>query len=193
MRKYLGVKCVSTKEGLVDAGYVTEKLTLDFMTRKIGTCVLAGSYKHDIVKEIIEIEENEILVAFLPIGYIKEGSTTKQKLQRKVIHADNRKNTEELFFNQALEPLKIISTELEQVRLSPSSLNVQPWRVIETDQTLDFYVEKSERNKKKMGYDVQYVDIGIALYNYAIDKENIEYKVIDNFISKYEYIISIIK
>jgi nitroreductase len=53
------------------------------------------------------------------------------------------------------------------LRLAPSAINIQPWRVVKTDEGYDFYAVKSklsDKDGKKI--DITYNDIGIAKYHF---------------------------
>ena len=51
---------------------------------------------------------------------------------------------------------------LETVRLAPSAANRQPWRVVCTADGVHFY-KKGSRGMDAGGWDIQKVDMGIAL------------------------------
>ena len=92
---------------------------------------------------------------------------------RKAIKADERLPFESLFFDgDASTPLSRekagnLAVPLEMVRLAPSAVNKQPWRVIVKDGTAHFYCKRS----KGMGggdLDMQMIDMGIALCHFAL-------------------------
>ena len=62
---------------------------------------------------------------------------------------------------------------LEMVRLSPSAVNKQPWRVVVSDNTVHFYLKRSKNFSGGSALDMQKVDMGIALCHFALTaKEN---------------------
>lgn len=70
---------------------------------------------------------------------------------RKAVKADERLPFEELFFDGSMDkPLNAdkagdIEVPLEMVRLAPSAVNKQPWRVIVEDKMVHFYLKRSKR------------------------------------------------
>ncbi|MBO7677409.1 MAG: hypothetical protein J6S49_07845, partial [Erysipelotrichaceae bacterium] len=88
-----------------------------------------------------------------------------------------------------------VNEALEAVRLAPSAVNKQPWRIIRQNNTFHFYKKPEVRNEGII--DVQKIDIGIALCHFELVlKENgIDSKIVieDPQISspeKLEYIAS---
>ena len=87
---------------------------------------------------------------------------------------------------------------LDMLRLSPSAVNIQPWRVLKTSKGYDFYSVKpknADKNDKKI--DITHNDIGIAKYHFEHtlnedgvsgewSKKNDEYIIHE----KYEYVCS---
>lgn len=169
-KTYVAIISKHSDKALVDAGFIIENLTLELMKHGIYTCVLAGSYKKNDVP--FKIDENEIIVALMPLGYKKEKVRIRENIQRKLLKADNRKETKELFFDVKIEPLKKINIELQQLRLAPSSMNGQPWRVIQENNKYAIYVEKNTKIEKHIGFDSQWIDMGTAIYNLLVDVKN---------------------
>ena len=93
---------------------------------------------------------------------------------RKMIHADQRKEWNQLFyhhdFQTALtkEDAKELAFPLEMVRLGPSASNKQPWRIVQSDQTCHFYEYKEPKYSDRFSYDIQRVDIGIAAAHFDL-------------------------
>ena len=84
---------------------------------------------------------------------------------------------DELFFNESFDmPLELdvdpsYNESLEMVRIAPSAVNKQPWRVVLKDNVYHFYKTKSDNPKHP--YDISLVDLGIAAYHFYItNKEN---------------------
>ena len=59
------------------------------------------------------------------------------------------------------------------VRWAPSAVNRQPWRVVVDGKSACFYEKKSRGYVDADGWDLQKVDMGIALYHfaYALDEK----------------------
>ena len=93
---------------------------------------------------------------------------------RKAIKADERMPFEALFFDGSFDtPLKKEKAEnfaepLEMVRLAPSAVNKQPWRVVMTDHAAHFYLQRSRGFSSDGKFDMQKIDMGIALCHFAL-------------------------
>ena len=92
---------------------------------------------------------------------------------RKGIRADERLDFEALFFDGdtstplSREKAGVLALPLEMVRLAPSAVNKQPWRVIVKDGAAHFYCKRS----KGVGggqLDMQMIDLGIALCHFDL-------------------------
>ena len=54
---------------------------------------------------------------------------------------------------------------LESVRFAPSAVNKQPWRIVVSGKAAHFYV-KHDKGFTTPDYDIQKIDLGIALFNF---------------------------
>ena len=136
---------------------------------------------------------NEILPVISPVGY-KGG---KRSFISSFIkdHRNNRLDFSELFFEKdfhknLIQKDDITSIALEMVRLSPSSLNSQPWRIVANEE--DFHIYNTGKTKMNR------IDIGIALchLDLFLQEKGIdgEFKLENpNLNTKYKYVISWIK
>ena len=64
-----------------------------------------------------------------------------------------------------------IAEALEMVRLAPSAVNKQPWRVVVADGMAHFYLKRSKGVGHERKIDIQMVDIGISLCHFALAAE----------------------
>jgi hypothetical protein len=185
---FLIVICPRTREALVDCGYVLERLILLLTLKKMGTCWLAGTFTRKNLNVSYDLDDTSIIPAITPIGYALETSSFKDGLVRKIAKSDERKDFNELFFYQTFHN-KVMSLNnrkvLEAIRLAPSASNKQPWRVVLTDDgATHFYLSHTPGSStKKLGFDVQLLDMGIAIAHYmsvtgfthyTFDKPNIK-------------------
>ena len=63
-------------------------------------------------------------------------------------------------------PMSEPDEALEAVRWAPSAVNLQPWRVIKDGPRYHFYEKHSLETEQTVGWDVQKIDMGIALYHF---------------------------
>lgn len=116
--------------------------------------------------------------------------------------SDLRKNFDELFFNENFNHnIKDpdIRDTLEMVRLAPSASNKQPCRVlIDVNGDAHFFIKRTPNySGEKLGYDIQWLDIGISIAHYEIAFGCREFIVnaskIDSVPDSLEYVITVKK
>ena len=130
----------------------------------------------------MELAEDEMMPCATPIGYTAKKMSVREIMMRKAIKADERMPFGELFFDGDFDtPLTeegagVFAEPLEMVRLAPSAVNKQPWRVVVEENKVHFYLKRrkgstAEAHEGKL--DMQKVDLGIALCHFALTaKEN---------------------
>ncbi len=171
---YVGGKIKHLPEAEVAFGYSFEMLVLYAESIGVGTVWLAGTLNRSAYEKAMELSENEIMPCVSPLGYPAKKMSIRESVMRKKILADQRLPFEELFFDGAwnvpltkegagyLEPL------FRAVRLAPSSVNRQPWRILVCDHAVHFYLNRKNRATHPSGLDIQKVDMGIALCHFAL-------------------------
>ena len=184
-------------------GYEFEEIILFLKTKGIGTTWMAGTFPREDFEKAIELKEDEIMPSITPIGYKAPKMSFREKLMRKGIKADTRKKFNDLFFKNNFETnldsddLKKYEDLLELVRIAPSAVNKQPWRLLIMNNNIYFY-KKPSNGFKKDGFDVQKIDIGIAMNHFVqgLKNKNINYKFDFNDpnikYDDYEYVSTII-
>ena len=96
---------------------------------------------------------------------------------RKGVRADYRRPAEELFFSGSFgTPLtdpgdRTFGDALEAVRWAPSAVNKQPWRVVVCGGCFHFYEKHNRGYLAADGWDLQKIDLGIALCHLAMGLE----------------------
>ena len=153
-------------------GYAFEKIVLFAESLGIGTTWIAGTMSRAAFERVMEVGQDEIMPCVSPLGYPADKMSLREKAMRKSIKADSRIAFEELFFSNSFSsPLQSSSDEalsdaLEMVRLAPSAVNKQPWRIVLTDDAAHFYEKQSAGLRDGSGWDLQKIDIGIAMYHF---------------------------
>ena len=61
-----------------------------------------------------------------------------------------------------------LKNALEAVRLAPSAVNKQPWRAVVDGDTVHFFEKRSKGHAGDDGWDLQKVDLGIALCHFEL-------------------------
>lgn len=181
-------------------GYLFEKIILFATDLGIKTCWMGGTFSKSNFMQSAGVNDNEFIAVISPVGYKKEKTSFLETAMRTTFGSQKRKPWKEVFFNKNLQALNEdeageFKLPLEMVRLGPSALNSQPWRIIKDDNMFHFYVS---RNKVYglMGYDMQKNDIGIAKCHFDLTLKELEIKgswheLKDiNAPDKWEYVVS---
>jgi nitroreductase len=185
-------------QGLIDYGYLMEMLILKLTHLGFGTVWLGGTFNRSAFNHILG--ENEIVPAITPVGYIKEQRSLREKMIRSVAKGDLRKPFEALFFNHDLShPIHVdhpLSKYLDLIRIGPSGSNKQPWRLLIDQKVVHFYLKRTEGYGTGLPYDIQALDMGIAICHFEIGLRDskVNYKrYIDSSVTQFrdmQYIIS---
>lgn len=151
-------------------GYAFEKMILYAWSLGIGTTWIGGTMDRRLFEREAGVHNAEIMPCVSPMGYPAKKRSLKETAMRAGVQANKRKSVSELFFeNDLTSPLNekndIILKALEAVRLSPSAVNKQPWRIIKCGDKYHFY-EKHTLNRANDHWDVQKVDMGIAICHF---------------------------
>ncbi len=171
---FVGGKIKYVPMANVAFGYSFEKFILFAQSLGVGTVWLGGTMNRPAFEEAMNLAEDEIMPCASPLGYAAKKMSIKEIMMRKAIKADERMDFEELFFDGGAD--KPLSREragqyadvLDMVRLAPSAVNKQPWRVIMLDNAFHFYLKRSKGFDHISKLDMQQVDMGIALCHFAL-------------------------
>ena len=151
-------------------GFSFEKLVLFAWSLGIGTTWIGGTMKREKFEQEAQVKDNEIMPCVSPLGYPAKKRSIKEIGMRTAIRADKRIRVEELFFENDFATLlhseeAKIQNALEAVRLAPSAVNKQPWRIVKCGNAYHFY-EKHTIGGNDTAWDVQKVDLGIAICHF---------------------------
>lgn len=153
-------------------GYSFEKVVLYAESIGLGTTWIAGTMNRPVFEKAMNLQADEKLPCVSPLGYPAKKMALREVLMRKGVGADKRMKFEELFFSNSFDkPLSEseageLAEPLEMVRWAPSAVNKQPWRVVLADGKAHFYEKRSRGYLAPDGWDLQKVDMGIALYHF---------------------------
>jgi Putative TM nitroreductase len=166
----------NNQDSLLDFAYTFQKLVLFLTELGIGTCWMGGTFSRNSFEKEIQIGESEFIPCITPIGYPNQKQRIFDKAVRLVVKADNKKPWDKLFydtnFERALikENAGLFEIPIEMVRLGPSASNKQPWRFVLSEDRKDchFYIEHTPNYSAKLGYDMQLLDMGIAMCQFEL-------------------------
>lgn len=154
------------------AGYAFEKLMLKAVSMGLGTVWIGGTMKRELFETACGKTDHERMPCITPLG-IPAKMSFKEKMMRKGVGADTRMKSEKLFFAEDMDhPLKADSMDihdaLEAVRLAPSAVNKQPWRIILKDGLYHFYEKHAKGYISDAVGDMQRIDMGIAVAHFDL-------------------------
>lgn len=168
---YIAAKVPKVEHCAEAFGYAFEKMVLYAWSLGIGTTWIAGTMKRENFEKAAQLGGNEIMPCISPLGYPAKKKSVKELAMRTAIRADKRLAYKELFFENDFKTPLTISDEaavnaLEAVRLAPSAVNKQPWRIVKVGNVYHFYEHRSLSGNSDSVWDVQKVDMGIALCHF---------------------------
>ena len=173
---YIGGKVRKSPDACTAFGYSFEQFVLQAQKRGLGTVWLGGTMNRPAFEKAMELAEDEMMPCASPLGYPAQKMSMRETMMRKAIRADERLPFEALFFDgDTSTPLSRakagkLELPLEMVRLAPSAVNKQPWRVIVKDDAVHFYCKRS-KGFSGGELDMQMIDMGIALCHFALTAE----------------------
>ena len=157
-------------------GYTFEKVVLYAWSLGIGTTWIAGTMDRQAFEHAMRVKEGEMMPCVSPLGYPAKKMSVRESLMRKGIRAEERAPFGELFFRGSFDtPLSPedagdFAVPLEMVRLGPSAVNKQPWRAVIDGNKVHFFVEH-RKGYEPGKWDIQKIDMGIALCHFEIGAE----------------------
>lgn len=192
---FLVSACHNDDISLLALGYALEKVILYCTSLGLGTVWLGGTFKKSDFAKAINLQSDEIVPIVSPVGY--EGG--KKSLFAAIVgnNKNKRKPFSKVFFNGNFDtPLseddaKEYYEPLEMLRLAPSAVNKQPWRVLMDNDNVHFYVASNNSFSN--------IDMGIALCHFHLTaiENNLsgQFKIIDGIEKnpKISYVISWVK
>lgn len=171
---YIGGAVESVPHAEEAFGYAFEKLVLYAWSMGLGTTWIGGTMNRTPFERALQLTDREVMPAVSPLGYPAEKMSLRETVMRKGTKANSRAAFEENFFDGSFAvPLTEskagrLAMPLEMVRLAPSAVNKQPWRVVLTENAVHFYVKKGAGG---MVGGMQKIDLGIALCHFALTAE----------------------
>ncbi|MCX7786204.1 MAG: nitroreductase family protein [Spirochaetes bacterium] len=166
---------------LVDYGYLFQRILLEATRLGLGTCWLGGTFRPEKIASLFPLQPGEIIPAVSPFGIPAEKRSLIDGVLRWGASSKIRKPWGQLFYDASGSSLKegdcpLFQDALEAVRLAPSAMNRQPWRVVIEGRNAHFFLDTKEDRK----YPVRFteLDLGIAMYHFeaVLQEESIQGK-----------------
>ncbi len=164
------------KNAILEFGFVFQKLVLFLTDLGLGTCWMGGTFNRNSFQREIALEQGEFIPCITPLGYPNSKQRVVDKAIRIVAKSNNRKPWNQLFYDESFvtiltrEKAGQLEIPIEMVRIGPSASNKQPWRLVLSSnrQLCHFYLEHTPNYSTKLGYDMQLLDIGIAMCQFEL-------------------------
>jgi len=170
---YLGAAVKDETFSMESLGYELEELILYMTSLGFGTCWLGGTFNKGAFAKEMNLEENEAFPIITPVGYQAGKRSFAEIIMQSAVKPRKRMPWEKLFFFEGFDiPLTkeqagLYELPLEMVRLAPSAVNRQPWRVVLKDNNLHFFKASADK-KESSNLDLQRLDVGIALCHFNL-------------------------
>lgn len=158
-------------------GFFFEELVLYIHSMGLGTTWIGGTMNRKAFEDAVELSDGEVMPCISPLGKEAGKRSVRETMMRAGVKADTRKDFGDIFFDgKAGNPLgkeryPALSRVLEAVRLAPSAVNKQPWRAIVTEEGVHFYIKHDKGYIDSTGWDMQKIDMGIAMCHFALCAE----------------------
>ena len=171
---YVGAKASRMPHMEEAFGYSFEMLVLYAWSIGIGTVWIGGTMDRGAFERAMKLGADEMMPCVSPVGYPAKKMALKENMMRKAVKADSRLPFEKLFFDGIFgvplteERAGKLAGVLEMVRLAPSAVNKQPWRVVVDGNAVHFYLKMNKGFISESAGDLQKVDLGIALCHFAL-------------------------
>lgn len=159
---------------LEDIGYLFEKIILFATAIGLDTCWLGASFNRSLFTEKIGLKPDETLPVVSPIGYRADRRSITDAVFHLTAGSKKRKPWPDLFFNSNVDvPLEKndagkLEIPFEMVRLAPSAVNKQPWRLIADGDSVHFFLKRTTGFESMFKVDLQRIDMGIAMCHFEL-------------------------
>ena len=128
---------MGTEGGEPDMGYTGEALVLEATRLGVGTCWVAGAFDRKRAATLVDLRDGEQVMAITPLGHATGRLGTTEKAMRGMAGAHKRKTLAEIAAGASPDTWPAWAmTAAEAVRLAPSGVNAQPWRLRFDDDAL---------------------------------------------------------
>ena len=162
--------CEITPIAYCGYGYLLEKLILFATHLGLSSCWL-GFYRRRSLQHDLNPPEGEAIPALGALGYPSGKTSAYGIVARSISAGRRRKDHGRLFFWQDFStPFDLskggpFGEALEMVRIAPSAGNLQPWRIVVSDDggVVHFYADLSESYGGLIRKSLKWIDIGIAM------------------------------
>jgi nitroreductase len=152
-----------------EVGYTGEGIILEATALGLNTCWVAGFFRPESVASLVEIKNNERVLAVTPVGYASRFESLTERLMTGFGLTHRRLPLSKLVSGWRVDNLpEWAKVSLEAARLAPSAVNRQPWGFDVDGSGITVFVRTSgpEFNVSKR------LDCGIAMLHIEVAASN---------------------
>jgi hypothetical protein len=154
-------------------GYAGEGIILEATALGLNTCWVGASYSSKKTTSIVEIGENERLIAVSPVGYAVKNESIIDKLMTGFGRHHERLPVKNLVSGlNYMESAGWIKDAIEAARLAPSAVNRQPWGFHIEEDAITVYIRSKGPDT---GIPFR-LDCGVAMLHIELVALNAGYK-----------------
>lgn len=161
---YIAAKVAKVENCDVAFGYSFEMMILYAWSIGIGTTWVGGTLNRPLFESAAETKDDEYMMIVTPVGYPSSSPSQVDAKLRASVKGDERFKASEIFFeNDFKTPIESSDDYIEAIRWAPSAANRQPWRIVRDENRYHFYERHTPGYTSGVEWDVQKIDVGIAI------------------------------
>lgn len=147
------------------AGYIGEGVILEATALGLNTCWVAAAFNAGKAANIVEVKENERLMAVTPLGYAMQNTSAKDRVMTGFGRTHKRLPVEQLVIGLSYEKSPDWQKNaIQAARLAPSAVNRQPWGFDIKGDTITVYIRSGGTD-----FNISYrLDCGIAMLHIEV-------------------------
>ncbi len=152
-----------------EVGYTGEGIILEATALGLNTCWVGGFFRPESVASLVEIKDNERVLAVTPVGYANRFESLTERSMTGFGLTHRRIPLSKLVSGWQVDNLpEWVKGSLEAARLAPSAVNRQPWGFNVDGSSIIVFVRTSgpEFNVSKR------LDCGIAMLHIEVAASN---------------------
>ncbi len=155
-----------------EVGYTGEGIILEATALGLNTCWVAGFFRPEMVASLVEIKDNERVLAVTPVGFASRFESLTERLMTGFGLTHRRLPLSKLVNGWRVDNLpEWAKVSLEAARLAPSAVNRQPWGFEVDGNCITVFVRTSNPEfnvSKRLDCGIAMLHIEVAALNFGI-------------------------
>ncbi len=155
------------------AGYIGEGIILEATALGLNTCWVGAAFSSKKTNSVVDIDDNERLIAVSPLGYAVKNESLTDKIMTGFGRTHKRLPVQQLVSGLSYEQSPAwINNAIEAARLAPSAVNRQPWGFNIEEDAITIFIRNSGTD-----FNIPYrLDCGIAMLHIEVAALNAGYR-----------------